>query len=587
MDCREMIVSEDFYDILLDYPPDATSGLLTDETDIGLSGIPHCSLNLGENFAILYLERSRVRPLNVSNYRYAYIPKCYALLQQEQQLPVPSVGDYLEPLNQQLPILGGAYEAAGITAMQQPPFSLTGRDILLGFIDTGIRYTMEAFQYADGTSKILSIWDQTDQTGTAPGGLIYGTEYTREMINEDLRRRREGETEGLIPHRDENGHGTQCVSVALNGAPDAQVIMVKCREAKNYLKEYYAIPNEAQAYAESDIMAGLAYLEQVAEEAGKPIVICITMGTNMGDHRGNSLLARYLQELGARRKHCIVIGGGNEGNSAHHYEGRLMLTTNPVYEDVEIRVSENVSGFSMELRGAIPGSYTISIQAPDGETAQRIPIRYGMERNLYFVYSRSSVYVSYVLVERNSGEELIFMRFLAPSPGIWTIRVFAEDGYGTANYHMWLPVKAFLNNPVYFLRPDPELTITEPAYSDNAIGLSYYNWANNSFAIDSGRGGRRTTVYTPAMSAAGVDVDTVSGPADGSSIAAALMTGAAAQFMQWAIVDRGDMLLSSTEVRNYFIRGAERNPDLQYPNSIWGYGRMNIQSVFQKIVEEI
>lgn len=417
--------------------------------------------------------------------------------------------------------------------------------------------------------------------------MLYGTEYTEEMLNEDLRKRRAGETEDVIFHTDESGHGTRIASVALNAAPDAQVVMVKCREAKAYLREYYAISPKAQVYAESDIMAGLAYLRWVAERSGRPIVVCITMGTNMGDHRGNSLLARYLQALGNRRKYCIVVGGGNEGNSAHHYAGMLRLSTELVYEDVEIRVSENVGGFSMELWGAIPGSYTISIQAPDGETAQRIPIRYGMERNLYFVYSRSSVYVSYVLVERNSGEELIFMRFLNPSPGIWTIRVFAEDGYGTVDYHMWLPMSDFLDNPVYFLRPNPELTMTEPSYSDNTIGLTYYNWVNNSFAIDSGRGGRRTPVYTPALSAAGVDVASVAGLSSGSCIAAALMAGAAAQFMQWAIVEQGDPLLNSTEVRNYFIRGAERNQELQYPNSIWGYGRMNIQSLFRKLVEEI
>lgn len=584
MDCREMIVSEEFYDILLDSPLDDSmnpvDGSPGDGEDDVLSGIANCSLKLGDDFSILYLERNQVRPLTVSNYRYAYIPKCYGLLQQEEVF-----GEIRQ--SQQTIILGGAYEATGIAAMQQPPFSLTGRDILLGFIDTGIRYTINAFQNPDGTSKVYSIWDQTEQSGEAPEGLIYGTEYTQDMLNEDLRRRREGETEGLIRHLDEEGHGSQMVSVALNAAPDAQIVMVKCREAKAYLKEYYAISGEARAYAESDIMAGLAYLENIAQKTGKPIVICVTMGTNMGDHRGNSLLARYLQTLGDKRKHCLVIGGGNEGNSAHHYEGVLTLSGDTVYEDVEIRVSENVSGFSLELWGAIPVSYTISIQAPDGETVQRIPVRYGMERNLFFVYSASSVYVSYVLVERNSGEELIFMRFRDPSPGIWTIRVFAEGGFGAANYHMWLPVTDFLDNPVYFLRPSPELTMTEPSYSDNAIGLSYYNWMNNSFAIDSGRGGRRTTVFTPAMSCAGVNVEGFSGPVSGSGISAALMAGAAAQFMQWAIVDRGDPLLNSTEVRNYFVRGAERNPDLQYPNSIWGYGRMNIESVFRKIIAEI
>lgn len=112
MDCREMIVSEDFYEILLDYP-----------SDMSLE-IQHCFLNLGENFSVLYLDRSQVMPLNVTNYRYAYIPKCYGLVQEENSI-------------RQLSLPGGAYEAAGVTAMQQPPFSLTGRSVLLGFIDTG------------------------------------------------------------------------------------------------------------------------------------------------------------------------------------------------------------------------------------------------------------------------------------------------------------------------------------------------------------------------------------------------------------------------------------------------------------------
>lgn len=106
MDCKEMILSEDFYDILVDYPTSLAAP--------SLEGIPHCFLELEGDFRILYVDSRDALPLSVGQYRYAYIPKCYGLLQ-----------------------LGGAYEESGVTAVQRPPLSLTGENILIGFIDTG------------------------------------------------------------------------------------------------------------------------------------------------------------------------------------------------------------------------------------------------------------------------------------------------------------------------------------------------------------------------------------------------------------------------------------------------------------------
>lgn len=558
MDCKDMILSDDFYDILVDYPLELAESSLSD--------IPHCFLELSEGFRILYVDSSRALPLSVAQYRYSYIPKCYGLL------------------------ANGAYEESGITQVQRPPLELSGENILIGFIDTGIRFGLDAFVREDGTSKIYAIWDQTVQTGSPPQGLIYGTEYTQEEMNEALKRRRSGQDPG-IEHTDSNGHGTGVASVTLLAAPKAEIVMVKCRQAKPRLKQFYGIPPSAVCYAESDIMAGVSYLAQVARRSGRPMVLCFTMGTNMGDHTGSSLLSRFLDAFGNRKSRCVVIGGGNEGNQAHHYRGQLMMEDfaegELVYEDVEIRVGENVESFSFELWGNVPSTYTIALRAPDGESVERIPIRYGLGRNIRFVYGGTMVYVSYVLVERGSGAELVFVRFQAPTPGIWTIRVFAEGGYGRATYDIWLPMERFLSQPVYFLRPNPYLTMTEPAYSRLAIGHTYYNPDNGSFAVDSGRGEERNVAQMPALSVAGVNVDSASGLLTGSSASAALMAGASALFMEWAILRQGDVLLSSTEIRNYFIRGAQRAADMVYPNATWGFGKMNIEEVFRKLIEEI
>jgi len=563
-----MILSDDFYDILLDYPASLA--------EQSLEGIPHCFSELGGDYRILYVDSREALPLSVATYRYAYIPKCYGLL-------MPGAGEIKSAQIQ--PALGGAYEQSGIAAVQRPLLSLSGEGILIGFVDTGVRYWLDEFVRSDGSSKILSIWDQTEQGGEPPEGFLYGTEFTQEQINEALRRRRDGE-EDTLAHRDGEGHGTGLVSIALRAAPQAQIVMVKCRQAKPYLKSFYGIAPGVQAYAESDIMAGLNYLEQIARAQNKPLVFCVTMGTNMGDHTGSSFLNRYLEELGNRKSRCLIIGGGNEGNRAHHYAGRISLE-DTAYEDVEIRVSENVRSFSFELWGAVPNTFTISLRAPDGELADRIPIRYGEERNIRFVYSGTQVSVSYVLVERNSGAELIFVRFTDPSPGIWTVRVFAEGEFGMADYNIWLPMEAFLPQPVAFLRPNPYLTMTEPSYSRIAIGHTYFDSESGSFAIDSGRGGEAVGQIKPAMAVAGVDIASASGALTGSSASAALMAGAAALFMEWVIIRQGGILLSSLEIRNYFIRGALRDEDIQYPNATWGYGKMTVAGLFESLIEEI
>ena len=566
MDCKEMILSDDFYNILLDYPSDLA--------DNALEGIPHCVQQLEDGYFVLYVDSRETEPLNLMNYRYAYIPKCYALLSPEQLQGA------------QMAALAGAYEESGISAVQRPPLSLSGEGILIGFVDTGVRYRLQEFVREDGESKILSVWDQTLQSGDAPAGFLYGTEITGEMIREELGRAGRGEEEAT-GHRDESGHGTQMASVALRAAPGAQIVMVKCRQIKPYLRRFYGIAQDAPAYGEDDIMAGITYLERVAQQQNRPLVICITMGTNMGDHRGNSLLNRYMERIGERRLRCVVVGGGNEGNFGHHYKGNVELAEEMRYEDVEIRVGENVSGFSLELWGNIPYNFSIALRAPDGELAERIPIRYGQERRVRFVFGGTLVYVSYVYVERNTGAQLIFVRFTDPSPGVWTLRVYAEGEPGVAEYHIWLPVETFLEKPTYFLRPDPYFTMTEPAYFATGIGNTYYDWEDGSFALGSGRGEEMSRENGPALSVAGVDVATVSGNVTGSGVSASLMAGAAALFMEWAIIRQGDPLLGSVEVRNYFIRGAVRTADDAYPNPVWGYGKMNIEGVFRELIEEI
>jgi K+-transporting ATPase c subunit len=145
---------------------------------------------------------------------------------------------------------------------------------------------------------------------------------------------------------------------------------------------------------------------------------------------------------------------------------------------------------------------------------------------------------------------------------------------------MWLPIGEFMSSDTYFLEPNPDITITEPSYATNAITVANYSSTNNSISPSSGRGYARDKAITPDISAPGVNIPTPFGTYSGSSLSAAITAGASAGFLQWAVVEQHDILVNSLNVKNYFIRGAKRDRNIDYPNRQWGYGRLNLEGIF-------
>ena len=250
---------------------------------------------------------------------------------------------------------------------------------MIGFLDTGIRYEEEVFRNEDGSTRILGIWDQTIQEGEPPEGILYGTEYKKEAIDRALKSENPRQ---IVPSYDENGHGTAIASIAAGSrlgdglkftgaAPQADIVVVKLREAKPHLKDFFLVPQETAAYAESDILVALKYLESYAVSVVRPLVICFSLGTNLGDHEGHSIMADYLNQIATRRSRVVVVCGGNEGNSGHHYYGTSVEGLTETVDNVEIRVDGNTEGFVAELWGSVPAKHAISIRSPGGSCAGR------------------------------------------------------------------------------------------------------------------------------------------------------------------------------------------------------------------------
>ena len=520
--CREHILSEDYRDFIGNHvrTPFFNS----------LMNVHRCEQEAGFSYKCFYLPKEISDPITLPKYSYASIPNCYS------------------PLNMQ------TLNEAGILPVQNyPTLQLKGRNILIGFLDSGIDYTNPVFQNLDNTTRIRAIWDQTVQTGTMPEHFSYGSEFTEEQINEALR---SDSPFDLVPSTDETGHGTYAAALAcgsavpeeefLGAAPEASIAVVKLKQAKQYLRDYYFIPSDAECYQETDLMLGIRYLNLLADSLNLPLVICFTVGSNMGGHIGTLPLPNLIENYGSLANHIAVIGTGNEADQRHHYANTL--TNGSKNKTVEIRVGENVSGFSMELWTDIPNTSSISIISPSGEDTSRIP-------------------------------------FNSPAAGIWKIviePITVTDG----QFHMWLPVTEFIDGEVYFLESDPYYTLTNPANTQSPVVVSYYNGTTNAVSQTSGRGYTRSGQIKPDLTAPGINIR---GPVSngrfethsGSCAACAVTAGAVALMLEWLLYIQKAPGIDSFQIRSLLILGALRPDTMEYPNRIWGYGQLNLYHTFE------
>lgn len=572
MDCKERILSNEYADGVIDFPIER---IVREGDDV-------CYITLDERYAVAYINRQLAPGFEENSFQYRYTPKLYGLMQTGEGV---GGGTIFDP---------SSLVASGIRQLQGPPLNLRGNGVIVAIIDTGIEYTNPAFLNENGESRILAIWDQTIQEGAPPEGFFFGSQYLREEINRALLEEEPGQR---VPVTDPLRHGTIMAGIAagslVNGgsayvgaAPEADILVVKLKEAKQYLREYYFVPEGVPAYEESDIMLGIAYVNQFAIEFRRPIVICLGVGTNMGDHAGNSILGRYLGRVASQRSRAVVVCGGNEGIANHHFtwDFRRALDEERV-KNVEVRVGEGERGFLLEFWGNAPDTYNISVRSPGGETIP--PIRLGVEEiNTYeFIFENTVVSVQSVLVEGGAGEQFIRFRFQEPTPGIWNFQVQRQGEVYNGRFHMWLPITSFMGGDTFFPEASPDTTLTEPSNAEEVITVTTYNHVNNSFYLESGRGYSRTNKMKPDLAAPGVNVPTLYGNRTGSSLAAAITAGGVAQFLQWAVVERNSPLADTREVRNFLIKGATRQAGLTYPNPEWGFGALNVYGVFRSLTE--
>lgn len=557
---ESIIVSQDYADLLIEFHGDQNV----------FNAFPNAAVTvLSPVLAVVHVPVEDITEDTIQQLGYRVMPFIYGLISR------------------------ASLEASGILRIREvPSFDLRGQGVLIGIIDTGIDYTNPVFQNADGTTRIDYIWDQTVLNGTPPEGIHYGSEFTKEQINRALS---DPDPLSIVPSTDKIGHGTMVAGIAggtddpdndfYGVAPDSEFIIVKLKQAKNYLKRFFRIPETAIGFQGNDIIIGVNYLVNTARILNKPIVICLAVGSSQGAHDGRSEIASYLSSVATTFGLCIVIAAGNEGNARRHYYGVVDRTTG--YNTVELNVGENESGFWMELWGKSPSIFSIDITSPSGEYVPRIAASMNEHREITFIFEPTVINLDYQMVESQTGDQLILFRFDQPSAGIWRFNVY-EKGDLNLGFHIWLPMEAFISPYTYFIRSDPNTTILSAGNSEVPITVTAYNDADSSLYLNASRGYSRIGIIKPEIAAPGVNV---TGPNlqhgftnfTGTSAAAAHTAGAVALILEWGIVRNNLVEINTVAVKKLIERGARRAADLNYPNRDWGYGILDVYKVFDSL----
>ena len=446
--------------------------------------------------------------------------------------------------------------------------ALSGQGVYMAILDSGIDYADPMFRYADGTTKIAWLWDQgkradAEKGEKPPQGFFTGVEYSRKMLNANLQKNSERLT------TDVTGHGTNVAKIAVQGAPESELIVVKLDTARG------TYPSTVS------LLRAFTYVAKKAQAENMPVAINLSYGNTYGAHDGSSLLERFIDNITEVGRNVICIGAGNEGASAGHFAGKL--SENEI-QRISFAMGTYERSFSLQLWKWYADRMDISILSPAGEqylirnqNAGGEAQQAVMEQTKLLIFSgrpqpyrkREEVYIDFIPVETYLNT------------GIWTIEITPRR-IANGELRLYMPSAVVRSENTRFLLPSPAQTLTIPSTAQKVITVGAYNAYVRSYAAFSGRGDAgsdRAENNKPDLAAPGVNIRIGEGEGgavvSGTSYATPFVTAAAALLMEYGIVQGNDPFLYGEKVKAYLHAGARQLPGYDiWPNDQVGWGAL-------------
>jgi subtilisin family serine protease len=474
------------------------------------------------------------------------------------------------------------------------PPGYRGNGVIVGIIDSGIDFTHECFRKADGTSRILAIWDQSltpNASESHPPGYTYGVEYTKANIDTAISA---ANPFSVVRHRDaptQAFHGTHVAgiaagdgSVAGNGqpaftfigvAPEADIIVV-------------ANSTETEALGDSaNTLDAVDYIFKKAATLGKAVVINLSQGDNLGSHDGTSLLERGIDNLLGGQGRAMVKSAGNEGDKGRHASGSVVASASIT---VQFVVDANDSSpNTIDIWYAGSDRFGISITPPVAGAST--VVNPGTTTTLTLP-NGNRIFIDSVLNDPNNHDNRIYIqqsRGTSPfiQQGTWA---FTLSGTTVVNgrFDAWIE-RGSLSRTPEFIPPhrDDSRTISIPGTSREIISVASYITKGSgvgNISSFSSRGPTRDNRQKPEISAPGEWVMSALAEASGTdkyqlmagtSMSAPHVTGVIALMLQ------RNKNLTQAQLRDCLVNNARSDAFTgAVPNHTWGYGKIDAKAAF-------
>lgn len=228
------------------------------------------------------------------------------------------------------------------------PEGYTGKDVIIGITDWGFDYSSPMYYdtlLAD--TRILAAWDQFKNSGPAPSGYAYGTEYNTptEFVNAG------SDTSNIYSYAT---HGSHVAGIA--GGSGAGTVYRGIAFEANYLFTTFLVD-------ESAVLDAWEWMYNKADAEGKRLVINMSWGLyHMQSIDGTSLISQALDNYSSLGVVFVTSAGNNGGENFHikkDFAADSLLTRINFYNSATL---STLWGQSIQSWGTPGESYSIGIK---------------------------------------------------------------------------------------------------------------------------------------------------------------------------------------------------------------------------------
>ena len=522
--------------------------------------------------------------------------------------------------------------------VSEPPFTLTGKGVLIGIIDSGIDFTNPDFRNPDGSTRIRALYDiqQNKIFSREDINLYLQSEAFERINNPNLQNEASSENVTISLSRaiDFYGHGTAVAGIAAsNGASSKGYFEGAASETSagyenssaGYAGSLAGVAPEAERLVvklgpdipdsfprTTQLMKAVNWTVLTATEMGMPISINISIGNTYGPHDGSSLLETFLDAAAEVGRTSICVGSGNEGSDRGHTS--LIFEQNETgTKFISLSIGDYETGLTIQLWKNYSSDCSVALIAPDGTVypiVETFPTLTGtflrpaasLDRSLTISTTGETILVYIGTPVPYSINQELYFDFIPKAEyltrGIWQFRI-EKIVSNPLSLNLYLPVGLTRSLETRFVDPDTSNTITIPSTASRVITVGAYDPYTDLVPDFSGRGyileqlvtdreatGTSTFFQTqvkPDLVAPGVNIvsnDLLGGYSTftGTSFAAPFVTGGAALLMEWGIVRGNDRYMYGQKIKatlQRLARQLEAYPSV--PNEVSGYGALCLQ----------